>query len=508
MDIRQAKEQVRKTCIAYLTKDEFGDYVVPVETQRPIFLVGAPGIGKTAIMAQVADELGLGLVDYSMTHHTRQSAIGLPVIERRVYDGVEYAVSDYTMSEIIASVYDTMERTGRREGILFLDEVNCVSETLAPAMLRFLQSKTFGNHQVPPGWVVVSAGNPAEFNKSARAFDIATLDRVKRIDVDPDYKAWRAYAVNAGVHPAVLSYLDLKPDDFYRVETKGRTRNFVTARAWMDLSNICKLYDQHGLEIDADLVSQYVQVPSIAADFVTYLELFAAYSRDYRIADILGGEAPDDVRQRAKVAGFDERMALCGLLAEGAAARAADVVEVDAELSLVRTAIVDAKASGAQAAAEAGACLNARADSLEDELVTNALHFRNDAGARHAQHAAIASLRTLAAKVGSTTGSGGEEPYKLLAAAFNERLAAQREAAQVACDAVGNVLDFVAGSFGQGNELVALLGEMTLSKHVGTLVGTYGCPSYHEYSKVLMLGERAADLGTRLDQLDEKLAVL
>ena len=72
MDIKQAKEQVKKSCIAYLTKDEFGDYVVPVETQRSIFLVGAPGIGKTAIMAQVADELELGLVNYSMTHHTRQ----------------------------------------------------------------------------------------------------------------------------------------------------------------------------------------------------------------------------------------------------------------------------------------------------------------------------------------------------------------------------------------------------------------------------------------------------
>ena len=508
MDIGQAKEQVRKTCIAYLTKDEFGDYVVPVETQRPIFLVGAPGIGKTAIMAQVADELGLGLVDYSMTHHTRQSAIGLPVIERRVYGGVEYSVSDYTMSEIIASVYDTMERTGRREGILFLDEVNCVSETLAPAMLRFLQSKTFGNHQVPPGWVVVSAGNPAEFNKSARAFDIATLDRVKRIDVEPDYKAWRAYAVNAGVYPAVLSYLDLKPDDFYRVETKGRTRNFVTARAWMDLSNICKLYDQHELEIDADLVCQYVQVPSIAADFVTYLELFAAYSRDYRIADILDGTVAEDVRERAKVAGFDERMALCGLLADGAAARAGDVVEADAELSLVHKAIVDAKASGAQAAAEVGAYLNGRADSLEDELTANALHFRNDAGARRAQHAAIASLRALAAQVGGTVGSGGEGSYQLLAAVFNERLATQREAARKASDAVGNALDFAADAYGQGNELVALLGEMTLNRHVSSLVGPYGCPSYSEHSKVLMLGGREADLGARLGQLDEHLAVL
>ena len=84
------------------------------------------------------------------------------------------------MSEIIASVYECMEQTGRREGILFIDEINCVSETLMPTMLQFLQNKTFGTHRVPEGWVIVAAGNPPEYNKSARNFDVVTLDRSRR----------------------------------------------------------------------------------------------------------------------------------------------------------------------------------------------------------------------------------------------------------------------------------------------------------------------------------------
>ena len=63
------------------------------------------------------------------------------------------------MSEIIASVYSKMEDTGLKEGILFIDEINCVSETLAPTMLQFLQNKTFGNQKVPCGWIIVAAGN-------------------------------------------------------------------------------------------------------------------------------------------------------------------------------------------------------------------------------------------------------------------------------------------------------------------------------------------------------------
>ena len=151
MNIKEAKKQIKNAMTAYFTKDQFGSYVIPIHQQRPVFLMGPPGIGKTAIMEQIASELGVGLVSYSMTHHTRQSALGLPFISRKTYGGKEYEVSEYTMSEIIASVYELMEETGLKEGILFLDEINCVSETLAPSMLQFLQYKTFGRHKVPDG---------------------------------------------------------------------------------------------------------------------------------------------------------------------------------------------------------------------------------------------------------------------------------------------------------------------------------------------------------------------
>ena len=85
--------------------------------------MGPSGIGKTAIMEQVARECGVGLVAYTITHHTRQSAVGLPRIVTRSYGGEEITITEYTMSEIVASVYDCMERTGKKEGILFIDEI-------------------------------------------------------------------------------------------------------------------------------------------------------------------------------------------------------------------------------------------------------------------------------------------------------------------------------------------------------------------------------------------------
>ena len=138
MNIQQAKDEIARTYRAYTRRNPDGTHRIPVEKQRPVLLIGPPGIGKTAIMRQIAAECDCGLVAYSMTPHTRQSAIGLPYIAQKVYAGVSRPVTEYTMSEIVAAIYDYMEASGRRSGILFLDEINCVSETLTPVMLQLL----------------------------------------------------------------------------------------------------------------------------------------------------------------------------------------------------------------------------------------------------------------------------------------------------------------------------------------------------------------------------------
>ena len=235
MDIQRAKEEIKLAVQAYLAADDIGRPLIPPVRQRPILLMGPPGVGKTQIMEQIAQECDIALVAYTITHHTRQSAVGLPFIRERNFGGKTRSVTEYTMSEIIASIYDCMEQTGKKRGILFLDEINCVSETLAPVMLQLLQEKKFGNQHIPDDWLIVAAGNPPEYNKSVREFDVVTMDRVKKIQVEPDFDAWREYAYRAGVHPAVISYLNTRPANFYRMESTDDGKNFATPRGWEDL---------------------------------------------------------------------------------------------------------------------------------------------------------------------------------------------------------------------------------------------------------------------------------
>ena len=330
MNIKRAKNEIKNALKAYLTTDEFGAYRIPPIRQRPILLMGPPGIGKTQIMQQIAEETGVGLVSYTLTHHTRQSALGLPFIDKVVLGGEERTVTAYTMSEIIASVYREMERTGVKEGILFLDEINCISETLTPMMLQFLQCKTFGNQQLPAGWVVVAAGNPPEYNKSVREFDVVTLDRVKKIDIEEDFGVWKEYAYRRGIHGAILSYLEIRREHFYRIETTADGLQFVTARGWEDLSELMQVYESLGIPVDRQVVEQYLQLPQVASDFANYLQLYDKYKQVYRVDELLSGTWEPVRASELRDAPFDEKLGVLGLLLSRLADGARDAYRLDA----------------------------------------------------------------------------------------------------------------------------------------------------------------------------------
>ncbi len=502
MNIKQAKEQIKNAITAYFTKDDFGNYVLPTERQRPIFLIGPPGIGKTAIMEQIATELGVGLVSYSMTHHTRQSALGLPFIEKKVYGGMECSVSEYTMSEIIATVYDMMEQTGIPEGILFLDEINCVSETLAPVMLQFLQYKIFGKHSVPKGWIVVTAGNPPEYNNSVREFDIVTWDRLKRIDVEPDYDVWKEYAYKKSVHPAILTYLDIKKDDFYKIETTVDGKRFVTARGWSDLSDMVRLYEQNAITVNEMLIAQYLQNPKIAKDFAIYYDLFKKYESDYQVDKILAGNAPEDVKARAKDAGFDERLALLGLLLDAITVelkRVSAAEKAQAELlnSLknLRVELAAPKARGIEA-------LQAQAAKLEKKIQIGKQASNLSQDEEFACRVAIAALNDMEIMLQEKVPKDNIDTFKLLKEAFNNRTADLKKLADSVDKQLTNIFVFCEEVFGEGQELLILVTELTISYYGATFISKYGCEEYFKHNKELLFYERQSEIITELEKLE------
>ena len=533
MNIIEAKQEIIHTIRAYLMKDETGAYRIPVEKQRPMLLMGPPGIGKTAIMEQIASELGINLVSYTITHHTRQSAIGLPFISKRDFGGEEYSVTEYTMSEIIAAVYEQIERSGIHEGILFLDEINCVSETLAPMMLQFLQYKTFGTHKVPDGFVIVTAGNPPEYNRSVRDFDIVTLDRVKRLDITADVEAWKRYAYQMGVHGAILAYLDIKKENFYIVKADLAGAQFVTARGWEDLSRIMTVYEEMGLPITRELVLQYLEDPEVARDFATYYALYQKYRTSYHVPEILAGQRPTDLHALVS-APFDEKLSLIGLLTDAlgqdfrAYGEQVDIQRaVFTEMKKLRDALSSAnaidrnahtapvaptapagnaadrqpEASGSSDALTSGnlqAQLAADHDAMVAELQRRQKAHLLSHRAERIERKVILALEELMHELSLARGDGtattDEALYALAKQWFTKRESARKAAIEKTGAELTNAFGFLHDAFSDGQEIVLFLSNLNASSACLRFIRECGNDAYYQYNQFLLLHDQRSTL--------------
>ena len=489
MNIKEAKEQIKYTLMAYFTKNEYGNYKIPLEKQRPIFLLGAPGIGKTAIMEQISEELNVGLISYSMTHHTRQSALGLPKIQKQTYNGEEFEVSKYTMSEIISSIYELIESTGVKEGILFLDEINCVSETLAPSMLLFLQYKTFGGHRIPDGWTIVTAGNPPEYNKSVRDFDVVTMDRLKKITVEPDYSVWKEYAYHKNIHPAIMSYLDIKKDCFYHMETSLDGKRFVTPRGWEDLSQMIKLFEELSFPVNEKLISQYLQDTKIAKDFSSYYDLFTKYQSDYQIEEILSGNTSDEMIGRAASAKFDEKIALLRLFLDKTSAEAKELINLQKMLSMLLEILKKVKTDDITV--------------LKKQLSDTERQIQNGKQAKtlsEADYQILSDLTSILLSYKTLLESGNE--FSTLKDDFNLRVTALKNQASQIGERLNNLFTFYEKSFSSGQEMLLLVTELTVNEYTSTFISQYGCEKYFEHNKELLFHERNREIIERFEKLD------
>ena len=490
MDIKRAKQEIKDSIEAYLAKDEFGEYLIPAIRQRPILLMGAPGIGKTQIMEQIARECKVGLVSYTITHHTRQSAVGLPFIKEKTFGSESFSVTEYTMSEIIASVYEKMEKTGLREGILFIDEINCVSETLAPMMLQFLQGKTFGNQKVPEGWVIVTAGNPPEYNKSVREFDVVTLDRIKRIDVQPDFEVWKEYAYEQGIHPAVISYLELRRKNFYRMENTVDGRIFATARGWEDLSRLIQVYETLNKEVDREVVYQYIQHPMVAKDFASYLALYNKYKTDYAVEDLLQGKWTSIILGKIRNASLDEHLSIVGLLNGKLSQLFADCYFMDAYVTKLYGYMTEYR------------------DNLP-EMTLESIYKKAENDFHTAKKSELLTkneekvfIRTVNFFENEISEKATYEQVKTAFAEVADNLESQIE---YTSQTLQNVFDFMEAAFGDSQEMVAFITELNANFYSIWFIRENGSDQYYRHNKGLLFDDRQKLILGQMEELENTM---
>lgn len=506
-NIAQAKEEIIHTVQAYTAKDEKGNYKIPLVCQRPMLLMGPPGIGKTAIMKQIAREEKIGLVEYTLTHHTRQSAVGLPILKKKNFGGKEYTVTEYTMSEIIASVYQCMEQQQVSEGILFLDEINCVSETLAPTMLQFLQNKTFGTHRLPPGWVIVAAGNPERYNKSVREFDMVTLDRVRSMEIEADYKVWRAYAQKRQIHTAVLAYLDLKQENFYQIREKQEGSCFVTARGWEDLSRILQVYEELEIPVTKELVEEYIRDGEIAADFAGFYQLCRKYEKEWEPDRLFSLENRENPTEKAKLlegAGLDEKLLLMNGLEQGLTERVKTCLLEKAYMNGIyeELARIKKEAAGGRAfdeILESCICGKKERDAI---LKDQGLLSGEEWEIRQRVTRWIQEKRQERKLLEGQT----EAPsFPWLKEAFYRETLKLKRAEEEVKDALEYSITFMKGVCVKGQELALFLTHLSGNEEIMAFIRQHGCETYLKEGEILLASEAEEALKKEIQDFQKQI---
>lgn len=287
LTVQQAKKELMKGIQSYLLKKEDGKYMLEEVNKLPFYLLGAPGIGKTQIVGQVAEELGIGFASTSITHHSRNTVLGLPVITELIgKDGDNVKYTKYTMSEILADVQERYEK-GEREGILLLDEFASMAESLIAPMLAFLQTKNIGNYVLPEGWIIVLCSNPPSYNRTAREFDTAIMDRVRVINIEYSAKEFISYGMEKNLHKTILEYLRIHKSHTY-ICTSGKGE-FVTTRGWENLSHCISAYETMNMEVNKEVVMQYIKSGEVAHSFYSYYITVGKNLPTEILSDILSG---------------------------------------------------------------------------------------------------------------------------------------------------------------------------------------------------------------------------
>ena len=320
---------------------------------------------------------------------------------------------------------------------------------------------------------------------------------MKRLDVEPDFQAWREYALGHGVHPAVITYLDVEQDHFYHLETTPDGKEFVTARGWDDLSSAIRLYEAQDLPVDEVLIGQYVQAPQIAKRFAVYYDLFTKYRADYQVDRVLAGTAGPEVVERAQAAPFDERVSVVGLLSDALAGvlREAVLEEGAVEFAHPRLAAMRDKLDAA-GAADATEEVRAQEAEVRRLLRTDRASGLLSEQKYRSYERAIDMLQQ-AQHLGAQTGALTFDQVK---EAFSKMLGGLESRVEQGEQALDRALAFAEQAFGEGQEMLLLITDLSANRYSMAFINAHGSERFFKHNSALLFGDRGADLAARIKQ--------
>ena len=261
-----------------VNQKELLDVLLNVALVRPVFIWGAPGIGKSSIVERFADSLGLPCVSLLGSQLAPEDIIGVP----QIIDGK----SVFCPPRIIAQ---------DEPYCLFLDELNACSQEVQKAFYSLIHDRRIGEYFLPEGSIIVGAGNRAQDNAIVKPMSSALINRMFHVELVASHRDWLEWASQNAIHPYVIEYIGLRPDHLWKQAPKTE-ESFSTPRSWHILSDAIKSYGENITEAQLEILASGCLSPQHATQFCAFTKQI--HNRYTLSAIISGGQkwpyAPGD----------------------------------------------------------------------------------------------------------------------------------------------------------------------------------------------------------------------
>ena len=255
---------------------------------QPALILGSPGIGKSDIVASVADVLYAADHGLTFDGYRLRDANGQPTDERPYLVDLRVSLMDPVDLMGLPTIVDGVQTFARPEwfpttgrGILFLDEITRGSVMVQNALLQLTLNRQLGRHVLPAGWDIVAASNRLTDGGGVVKMPAALNERFVRLNLKADHDEWVRWAVSNDVHPLIIAFTKWKPDLFCQQAPNEDTG--TNPRSWAFASNILK--HQPGPNVELMLMAGTLGV-GVAGEVMAFVRNFRSCpSIDSIIAD-------------------------------------------------------------------------------------------------------------------------------------------------------------------------------------------------------------------------------
>ncbi|MEA3512595.1 MAG: MoxR family ATPase [Campylobacterota bacterium] len=203
-----------------------------IDSQIPTFIWGSPGVGKSSLVAQIAQEKEMKFIDLRLSLLDPTDLRGIPFFD---YD------KDLDEKKAVWAKPEFLPDSSSLDyGVLFLDEINSAPPTIQAAAYQLILDRKIGEYILPKNYAIIAAGNYESDRGVTYRMPTPLANRFVHLDFDLDFESWKLWAFENSIDRRVLSYLSYKPDDLFMFDPKSKEKSFATPRSWKFVDDILK----------------------------------------------------------------------------------------------------------------------------------------------------------------------------------------------------------------------------------------------------------------------------